>query len=107
MSDSLQPLLVRVCRWGMSSDNGDHIEQRGYSQQEKEKLLKGVIREHQVFQASITEYENGLLQRNEWLEQLRSVRNNAIVILGILCLQLPFELAYAHVSKITSYNPLR
>ncbi|XP_057828563.2 anoctamin-like protein Os01g0706700 isoform X2 [Cryptomeria japonica] len=40
------------------------------------------------------------LQRHEWHENFKSLRNNVIVIAGILCLQLPFELAYAHFNHI-------
>ncbi|KAH9300543.1 hypothetical protein KI387_012126, partial [Taxus chinensis] len=40
------------------------------------------------------------LDRHEWRENLKSLRNNVIVISGILCLQLPFELTYTHLNHI-------
>ncbi|KAK8594941.1 hypothetical protein V6N13_015851 [Hibiscus sabdariffa] len=39
-------------------------------------------------------------QRYEWFGYLRRFRNDAIVILSIICLQLPFELAYAHLYEV-------
>uniref|UniRef100_A0A7N0VI89 Anoctamin transmembrane domain-containing protein n=1 Tax=Kalanchoe fedtschenkoi TaxID=63787 RepID=A0A7N0VI89_KALFE len=39
-------------------------------------------------------------QRNEWFGFLMRFRNDAIIILSIICLQLPFELAYAHLYEI-------
>ncbi|KAJ8774096.1 hypothetical protein K2173_009527 [Erythroxylum novogranatense] len=46
-------------------------------------------------------------QRNEWLGQLVKLRNNSIVILSIICLQLPFELAYAHLYDVTASDAMR
>lgn len=45
--------------------------------------------------------EKKKLQRDEWLGLLLRIRNNAIVALAIICLQLPFELTYAHLYEIT------
>ncbi|XP_024970347.1 anoctamin-like protein At1g73020 isoform X6 [Cynara cardunculus var. scolymus] len=36
-------------------------------------------------------------QREEWSGRMMRFRNDAIIILSIICLQLPFELAYAHL----------
>uniref|UniRef100_A0A803N057 Anoctamin transmembrane domain-containing protein n=1 Tax=Chenopodium quinoa TaxID=63459 RepID=A0A803N057_CHEQI len=36
-------------------------------------------------------------QRDEWLGRLKRIRNDTVIILSIICLQLPFELAYAHL----------
>ncbi|KAI3759739.1 hypothetical protein L6452_07769 [Arctium lappa] len=36
-------------------------------------------------------------QREEWFGRMMRFRNDAIIILSIICLQLPFELAYAHL----------
>ncbi|XP_057505111.1 anoctamin-like protein At1g73020 isoform X1 [Actinidia eriantha] len=41
-----------------------------------------------------------LFQREEWTGRLMRFRNDAIVILSIICLQLPFELAYAHLYEV-------
>lgn len=41
--------------------------------------------------------ENEKFQREEWFGRMMRFRNDAIIILSIICLQLPFELAYAHL----------
>ncbi|GFY97137.1 hypothetical protein Acr_11g0014430 [Actinidia rufa] len=41
-----------------------------------------------------------LFQREEWTGRLMRFRNDGIVILSIICLQLPFELAYAHLYEV-------
>lgn len=51
--------------------------------------------------------EKRKLQRNEWFGVLLKIRNNAIIVLAIICLQLPFELAYAHLYEITETEVLR
>ncbi|KAL6839833.1 hypothetical protein ACP4OV_029643 [Aristida adscensionis] len=51
--------------------------------------------------------EKRKLQRNEWFGVLLRIRNNAIIVLAIFCLQLPFELAYAHLYEITEQVVLR
>lgn len=48
----------------------------------------------------ISRAEKQVFQKEEWAEHFRSFRNTAAVIGGILCLQLPFEIAYAHLSYI-------
>ena len=55
----------------------------------------------------LTKTERQVFQEEEWAEHFRSFRNNATVIAGILCLQLPFEIAYAHLSYITKSSILR
>ncbi|KAI3727299.1 hypothetical protein L1987_67112 [Smallanthus sonchifolius] len=46
------------------------------------------------FEADKSEKEK--FQREEWFGHMLRFRNDAIIILSIICLQLPFELAYAH-----------
>ncbi|KAL8153399.1 hypothetical protein V2J09_011159 [Rumex salicifolius] len=47
--------------------------------------------------------EKEIYQKFEWLGRLMKFRNDAIILLSIFCLQLPFELAYAHLySSLTS-----
>ncbi|KAK6125085.1 hypothetical protein DH2020_041149 [Rehmannia glutinosa] len=41
--------------------------------------------------------EKAAFQREEWFRWLMRLRNDALIIMGIICLQLPFELAYAHL----------
>lgn len=54
----------------------------------------------------VSKAEKQVYQKEEWAEHFRSFRNNAAVIAGILCLQLPFEIAYAHLSYIIKSNIL-
>ncbi|KAL8098903.1 anoctamin-like protein At1g73020 [Apium graveolens] len=44
--------------------------------------------------------EKELFQREEWFGRLKRLRNDTIVITSIICLQLPFELAYAHLYEV-------
>ncbi|XVE51980.1 hypothetical protein DITRI_Ditri02bG0083100 [Diplodiscus trichospermus] len=44
--------------------------------------------------------EKEAFQRYEWFGYLKRFRNDAIIILSIICLQLPFELAYAHLYEV-------
>ncbi|KAG5021336.1 hypothetical protein JHK85_017678 [Glycine max] len=44
--------------------------------------------------------EKEIFQRHEWLGRLMRFRNDAIIIFSIICLQLPFELAYAHLYEV-------
>ncbi|KAF9617001.1 hypothetical protein IFM89_033071 [Coptis chinensis] len=46
--------------------------------------------------------EKAAFQRDEWSGHLLRFRNDALVILSIICLQLPFELAYAHLYELVS-----
>ncbi|GAB4850400.1 hypothetical protein Ancab_029705 [Ancistrocladus abbreviatus] len=45
--------------------------------------------------------EKKVYQRAEWFGRIARFRNDALIILSIICLQLPFELAYAHLYEIT------
>ncbi|KAL8230308.1 hypothetical protein R6Q57_000085 [Mikania cordata] len=44
--------------------------------------------------------EKEKFQREEWFAHMLRFRNDAIIISSIICLQLPFELAYAHLYEI-------
>ena len=46
-------------------------------------------------------------QRDEWFGAFLRVRNDAIVILSIICLQLPFELAYAHLYEVMESDVMK
>lgn len=48
-----------------------------------------------------------VFQRIEWFGRLRRFRNDAIVILSIICLQLPFELAYAHCYEVIQSDVIK
>ncbi|KAM1412437.1 hypothetical protein EV2_025628 [Malus domestica] len=44
--------------------------------------------------------EKEMFQRIEWFGRLMRFRNDAIIFFSIICLQLPFELAYAHIYEV-------
>ncbi|KAK4774261.1 hypothetical protein SAY86_009196 [Trapa natans] len=46
-------------------------------------------------------------QREEWFGTLMRFRNDAIIILSIICLQLPFELAYAHLYEVVGSDSMK
>lgn len=51
--------------------------------------------------------EKEAYQRYEWFGHLMRFRNNAIVFLSIICLQLPFELAYAHLYEVLESDVMK
>ncbi|CAI9114269.1 OLC1v1014951C3 [Oldenlandia corymbosa var. corymbosa] len=53
----------------------------------------------------ITEKE--AFQRDEWFGRFMRYRNDFVVILSIICLQLPFELAYAHFYAVIESDLLK
>ncbi|KAL3632903.1 hypothetical protein CASFOL_025887 [Castilleja foliolosa] len=46
-------------------------------------------------------------QREEWFRWLMRVRNDVFIIMSIICLQLPFELAYAHLYEVIGSDLLK
>ncbi|XP_031385503.1 anoctamin-like protein At1g73020 isoform X2 [Punica granatum] len=46
-------------------------------------------------------------QREEWFGTLMRFRNDVIIILSIICLQLPFELAYAHLYEVVESDYMK
>lgn len=51
--------------------------------------------------------EKEVFQRAEWFGHMMRFRNDVIIFLTIICLQLPFELAYAHLYEITRPDALK
>ncbi|KAI3956953.1 hypothetical protein MKX01_000987 [Papaver californicum] len=51
--------------------------------------------------------EKEALRRAEWFGHLLRFRNDAMVIMSIICLQLPFELAYAHLYEVMESDTLK
>lgn len=47
------------------------------------------------------------MQRKEWFKFLMRFRNDALMIFSIICLQLPFELAYAHLYELAQSGIIR
>ncbi|XP_073147285.1 anoctamin-like protein At1g73020 [Henckelia pumila] len=56
--------------------------------------------EHMKKQETNKLKEKKAFQREEWFRWLMRLRNDVFVIMGIICLQLPFELAYAHLYEV-------
>lgn len=86
-----------LARWPLSSavaaDPGYKIPGRkGSSLQQPMELLK-------VFETDRAKGKE-VFQRYEWLGRFMRFRNDAIIIFSIICLQLPFELAYAHLYEV-------
>lgn len=51
--------------------------------------------------------EKEVYQRNEWFGCFMRFRNDAIFISSIICLQLPFELAYAHLYEVIGSDVMK
>ncbi|KAL6496974.1 hypothetical protein OROGR_028903 [Orobanche gracilis] len=51
--------------------------------------------------------EKAIFQREEWFRWIMRVRNDAFIIMTIICLQLPFELAYAHLYEVIGSDLLK
>ncbi|XP_050235151.1 anoctamin-like protein At1g73020 isoform X2 [Mercurialis annua] len=51
--------------------------------------------------------EKETFQRCEWFGYLMQFRNNTIIISSIICLQLPFELAYAHLYEVMDSDMMK
>ncbi|KAI3455529.1 hypothetical protein Pfo_012192 [Paulownia fortunei] len=51
--------------------------------------------------------EKAIFQREEWFRWLMRLRNDAFIIMSIICLQLPFELAYAHLYEVIGSDLLK
>lgn len=51
--------------------------------------------------------EKEVFQRAEWFGHMMRFRNDVIIFLSIICLQLPFELAYAHLYEIAHSDTLK
>ncbi|RDY01878.1 Anoctamin-like protein, partial [Mucuna pruriens] len=83
-----------LARWPISyADQGYKIPGRkASSAQPPMELMK-------VFESDRAK-EKEVFQRHEWLGRLLRFRNDAIIIFSIICLQLPFELAYAHLYEV-------
>lgn len=101
------PLILCVfgwCRWQISysavADPGCKVSGLDWSSvQSPVELVKRVetdrAREKEVF------------QRAEWFGHMMRFRNDFIIFLSIICLQLPFELAYAHLYEVTRPDALK
>lgn len=73
-------------------------------------------REWGLFQAPVelmkqwgadTTKEKEAFQREEWFGHLMRFRNDAMILFVIICLQLPFELAFAHLYEVLTSETLK
>jgi anoctamin-10 len=76
---------------------------RALTREQQGALLRGAAKQ-EVYGANVSGYEAKVLGRGEWLSRIRSVKNNMIVVTCILCVQLPFELLYAHLNRFAPNN---
>ncbi|XP_061356624.1 anoctamin-like protein At1g73020 [Gastrolobium bilobum] len=94
-----------LARWPISSsevvtDPGYKIPGRkGSSLQPPMELIK-------VFESNKVEGKK-VFQRYEWFGRLMRFRNDALIIFSIICLQLPFELAYAHLYEVVGSDVIK
>ncbi|KZV31827.1 anoctamin-like protein-like [Dorcoceras hygrometricum] len=58
-------------------------------------------------QEAIKMKEKAFFQKEEWIRWLMRFRNDAFIITSIICLQLPFELAYAHLYEVIDSDFLK
>ncbi|CAN4086906.1 unnamed protein product [Withania somnifera] len=89
-----------LVRWQMNYpagvDNGSKfLEGEWYQFQSPVELMK-----KQGADKAVKPRGKEAFQREEWLGHFMRFRNDAMIILSIICLQLPFELAFAHVYEV-------
>jgi anoctamin-10 len=70
-------------------------------------LFSGEATEAQIVEANVLDYEVKMVKRDEWLCRFQIVKTNIVVFAGILCVQLPFELLYAHLNRAAPYAFLK
>lgn len=78
-----------------------------YRSMKTEPSLSRFPSEHMRKQNTDRMKEKANFQREEWFSWLLRVRNDAFIILSIICLQLPFELAYAHLYEVLGADVLK
>ncbi|KAI4331262.1 hypothetical protein MLD38_029464 [Melastoma candidum] len=97
-----------IARWQISSSFGADINfDIGHKTQDREwSLLRSTV--EFASKVGMEKWKDKeVFQRDEWLGAFLRFRNDAIVILSIICLQLPFELAYAHLYEATASDVLK
>jgi len=93
--------------WGMSYESEEMQTIKALTKEQQGALLRGAAKQEEVYGANVSDYEAKILGREEWLSRIRSVKNNMIAFTCILCVQLPFELLYAHLNKIASNDIIK
>lgn len=83
----------------MSYESEEMQSIKALTKEQQGALLRGAVEQEEVYGANVSDYEANVLGRQEWLSRISSVKNNMIAFTCILCVQLPFELLYAHLNK--------
>jgi len=97
-----------LCRWEISSENDDELRAlRPHNLEQQKSLFSGEATEAQIVEANVLDYEVKMVKKDEWLGRFQIVKTNAVVFAGILCVQLPFELLYAHLNRAAPYAFLK
>jgi len=85
--------------WGMCYESEELQTIKALTKEQQGALLRGAAKTEEVYGANVSDYEAKVLGREEWLSRIRSLKNNMIAVVCILCVQLPLELLYAHLNK--------
>ncbi|KAL5697765.1 hypothetical protein ACHQM5_028882 [Ranunculus cassubicifolius] len=93
-----------LARWQISYAAGIDT---GFKRSDVERSSLQSHEEHMKGIGTVHKGEKEAFQRDEWLGHLLRFRNDAVVILSIICLQLPFELAYAHLYELMASDILK
>ncbi|XP_010244337.1 PREDICTED: anoctamin-like protein At1g73020 [Nelumbo nucifera] len=87
-------------RWQMNHSMGDNVLNKGKSDLQSDvELMKKLGNDKRK--------QKEAFQRNEWFGHLLRFRNDAVIVLSIICLQLPFELAYAHIYQVLGSDVMK
>lgn len=104
-------LLLIFCwtlsSWQMSYDTEELQTIKGMTEEQQRALIRGATEQENTYGANVSEDEARILGREEWLGRIRSLKNSLIAVTCILCVQLPFELLYAHLNKYTTNDILK
>ncbi|KAF5186893.1 Anoctamin-like protein [Thalictrum thalictroides] len=93
-----------LARWQISYTTGLDT---GFKYTDRERSSLQSQAEHTKKMGADETQEKTAFQRDEWLGHLLRFRNDAVVILSIICLQLPFELAFAHLYEVVASDIIK
>ncbi|KAJ7525233.1 hypothetical protein O6H91_17G043000 [Diphasiastrum complanatum] len=96
-----------LTRWDIIIPNGESCEMEFFNHVGKQTLSGEGTQKDRLPWTEVTKSQKQVIQKLEWLEQLKTFRNIVIVVTGILCFQLPFELTYVHLNEVLPYNILK
>ncbi|CAK9260652.1 unnamed protein product [Sphagnum jensenii] len=96
-----------LTRWEISSEYDELQALRPHNLEQQKSLFSGEATEAQIVEANVLDYEVKMVKRDEWLGRFQIVKTNTVVFAGILCVQLPFELLYAHLNRAAPYAFLK